>query len=240
MKTALQMETPSTTTEPGPRRAVFDSAPEILTEIYQNDVNMAVWQRPSPGSAIPETQLLTEKGFGNYRSTLSVTDLHNLERKLPNHAVYAMLSADILLLADMFSCLFELQGVGLRITALTQAMCPKFHVDRVPCRLITTYMGTGTQWLPQHCVDRSRLGPGSGKPNDAESRLHPSAQATQTLAPGDVALLKGESWEGNEGAGLVHRSPTVEPNRHRLLLTLDFASPSGQSSRTRDQSRAER
>ncbi|MEO0368785.1 MAG: DUF1826 domain-containing protein, partial [Pseudomonadota bacterium] len=32
----------------------------------------------------------------------------------------------------------------------------------------------------------------------------------------------GESWIGNEGAGLVHRSPTPPTNKRRLLLTLDF------------------
>lgn len=38
-----------------------------------------------------------------------------------------------------------------------------------------------------------------------------------------VGLMKGENWEGNEGYGLVHRSPiptAVQP--HRLLLTLDM------------------
>ena len=31
-------------------------------------------------------------------------------------------------------------------------------------------------------------------------------------------------WSGNEGAGLVHRSPKVESvNQKRLLLTIDFS-----------------
>ncbi|WP_428354217.1 DUF1826 domain-containing protein [Methyloprofundus sp.] len=36
------------------------------------------------------------------------------------------------------------------------------------------------------------------------------------------ALLKGERWEGNENAGLVHRSPAINEGERRLLLTLDF------------------
>jgi len=59
--------------------------------------------------------------------------------------------------------------------------------------------------------------------SDADSGLYTSADAIQTLAIGDVALLKGEHWEGNEGAGLVHRSPMVEAGQQRVLLTLDFA-----------------
>jgi hypothetical protein len=42
----------------------------------------------------------------------------------------------------------------------------------------------------------------------------------QTLQAGDVALLKGENWQGNEGAGLVHRSPSGQQGR--LLLSLDW------------------
>jgi len=45
------------------------------------------------------------------------------------------------------------------------------------------------------------------------------------LLPGDVALLKGELWEGNEGAGMVHRSPSMNPGDRRLLLSFDFLSP---------------
>ena len=42
------------------------------------------------------------------------------------------------------------------------------------------------------------------------------------LACGDVALLKGEKWLGNEGAGLVHRSPSQGNGERRLILTLDW------------------
>ena len=35
--------------------------------------------------------------------------------------------------------------------------------------------------------------------------------------------LKGELWEGNETAGLVHRSPALAKDERRLLLTLDFS-----------------
>ena len=101
-------------------------------------------------------------------------------------------------------------------------MCPRFHVDRVPCRLVTTYAGKATQWLAHDRVDRSKLGPGSeGKP-DAESGLYTNVEDIQQLQQGDVALLKGECWEGNEGAGLVHRSPQLTAGTGRLLLTLDF------------------
>ena len=71
-------------------------------------------------------------------------------------------------------------------------------------------------------IDRSKLGYGNeGKP-DSESGLFISEDSIQQCATGDVALLKGESWEGNDGAGLVHRSPYKEGSYKRLYMTIDF------------------
>jgi hypothetical protein len=44
------------------------------------------------------------------------------------------------------------------------------------------------------------------------------------IASGDVALLKGEKWHGNEGFGLIHRSPQLAAGERRLILTLDWLS----------------
>lgn len=42
------------------------------------------------------------------------------------------------------------------------------------------------------------------------------------MACGEVALMKGERWQGNEGRGLVHRSPALSAGQRRLILTLDW------------------
>ena len=42
------------------------------------------------------------------------------------------------------------------------------------------------------------------------------------LDTGHVALLKGEGWSGNEGNGLVHRSPHKNIKYDRLYMTIDF------------------
>jgi hypothetical protein len=101
-------------------------------------------------------------------------------------------------------------------------MCPRFHVDRVPCRLVSTYHGIATEWLPHNKADRSKLGMGSNGLIDRQSGLYKNDEDIQKLNFGDVALLKGECWEGNEGAGLIHRSPSVAENEKRLLVTIDF------------------
>ncbi len=88
--------------------------------------------------------------------------------------------------------------------------------------MVTTFQGSATEWLPHKVVDRSKLGHGSKGIPDEESGLFRNSGDIQQLNTGDVALLKGELWEDNEGAGLVHRSPSLMTGEQRLLLTLDI------------------
>ncbi|NRA59762.1 MAG: DUF1826 domain-containing protein [Psychrobium sp.] len=200
------------------------SDPQILTNIYQELPNMVIWQRTLPATLTAGINdlLLSDKPVKIVTALTPKNALFELHHELKGFACAKALSENITLLVDMFCCLFELKRVGLRLTTLKDAMCPRFHVDRVPCRLVTTYAGTGTQWLPHSTVDRSKLGTGNQGLTDELSGLYPHPNSINQLACADVALMKGESWQGNENAGLVHRSPCHGVNDQRLLLTLDF------------------
>jgi Protein of unknown function (DUF1826). len=146
----------------------------------------------------------------------------SLKKALGHTDAATLLSKDILKLVEMFCCLFGLKQAGLRLIALDTAMCPNFHVDRVPCRLITTYQGIATEWIPHLAADRSKLGLENQRNSNDTSGLVNCKTDIQKLKKGDVALLKGEAWEGNQGAGLIHRSPQLLSEKYRLMLTLDF------------------
>lgn len=194
---------------------VFGKQADVLTGIYEPHVNMVVWQR-----SLPETlQLAIEQGL-NEGLTLNVSEeipvasaLRALQTNYSLSQWDAALSEDVAVLVDMFGCLFDTELVGLRLRTLNSAMCPKFHFDRVPCRLVMTYNGTGTQWLAnEHIViEHGRL---VCDPDSHSGNIN-------TLQKGEVALLKGSIWEGNEQTPLVHRSPQVNSEESRLLLTLD-------------------
>lgn len=203
--------------------AVYGDDPTALTAVYREDTNIAVWQR-SLGGEIETgvaSMIASKPGFELARR-VTPQQAGALIEELPGVSGIGALGRDVAELVDMFCCLFECRYAGLRLAVLSRAMCPRFHVDNVPCRLVTTYRGPATQWLPHDRVDRARLGAGSNGKPDAESGLYSSPGSIRELSPGDVALLKGELWDGNEGAGLVHRSPGVADGESRLLLTLDM------------------
>lgn len=199
--------------------------PTIWASIYEQDINIALWQRPhSVAIAESVNAILAHETFSQLQCVLAAQDAEQqLAQQLPYFEHRTALLEDIALLTDMFACLFDLDAVGLRLKVLDTPMCPKFHVDRVPCRLVTSYAGPATEWAPHELVDRSKLGSGSNGLSDESSGLLQHSSHIQRMRTGDVALLKGESWKGNEGSGLLHRSPGINPGQKRLLLTLDFA-----------------
>lgn len=206
------------------RSVIKSGEPRVLTNIYREDTNIVVWQRKLSGTLRQAVDGFL-KAHTNFETSMTVTPqsaLLSVSEALGDRD-QSELSENITELVDMFCCLFEIKRAGLRLAILDRAMCPKFHADKVPCRLVTTFQGVATEWLPHQVVNRSKLGVGSqGKP-DHESGLYQNHHDIQQLNCGDVGLLKGELWEGNENAGLVHRSPALPDSERRLLLTLDFS-----------------
>ena len=200
---------------------------EVFSDIYRDDINIAIWQRKLSDQLVwAANEILKTHARLEIAEVVTATSAHaKLCKALGESDAIKVLSDDITLLVDMFCCVFDLKKAGLRLTALDRAMCPRFHFDRIPCRLVTTFHGVATEWVPHQLVDRSQLGAGNQGKSDEQSGLFQSIDDIRQLNQGDVALLKGEFWQDNEGAGLVHRSPVQgqgSVNERRLLLTLDF------------------
>ena len=197
---------------------------DVLADIYQENTNIVVWKRSLTDKLLEASNIVLSTNpdleislVVSPQDTVSV-----LQGRLNSSKMIMILIEDIHRLVNMFCDLFDLKRVGLRLTSLKHAMCPRFHVDNVPCRLITTYQGIATEWLSHSDADRSKLGIGNeGKP-DSQSGIYQDESDVQQLSQGDVALLKGEAWLGNEGKGLIHRSPQLYDQASRLILTIDF------------------
>lgn len=200
--------------------------PGVFADIFQDSHNIAIWRRNLPSDLQLDVKSLLASGKSLQISlTLSPQNCRaGLKGALQNHENTNALVEDISMLVDLYCRLFGLKDARLRLTALDRVMCSRFHVDNLPCRLVTTYLGCGTQWLPHETVDRTKLGKGNNGLPDELSGIYRSAGDIQQLTNGDVALLKGARWEGSGPFALVHRSPRPKPGETRLLLTLDFVS----------------
>lgn len=207
-------------------RTVVSKSFVDLTRIYEDGVNLCLVERPLP-AAIESFIHQACKQFGKLELSQPVNpdqfDFASLWPQASQIPGYRAWLDDVELLTSAFCELFGLKQAGLRLRTLQNAMCPRFHVDRVPARLICSYGGIGTEWLPEYALDRQKLGMGSGGLPDEHSGLIIDPTAIRRMPAYAVGLMKGEAWEGNEGQGFVHRSPTptaVQPRR--LVLTLDM------------------
>ncbi len=199
------------------RETRFSTEAEILTDIYDERCNLAVWQRQLSleiegylQQVLSSEQRINLKTLFTCQPGMEQAVRESLEQILPDAAGRDVLVADILQLMDMYECLFEPRMIGVRLASLQQAMCPKFHVDYLPARLVTTYKGSGTQWIKDSATGGPRI------PTE-------NPENYEQLNTGDVALLKGDGWFDNEGLGIVHRSPPVQAGTQRLFLSLDWA-----------------
>ncbi|OLU32977.1 DUF1826 domain-containing protein [Pseudomonas sp. PA27(2017)] len=207
-------------TKPAPLQ-VSSERIDVLGEALRDEVNLAVWQRQLPEHLATFASSLLAQGEPLAESlSIELADpeaepvLHGLlggYSDLPGQAAFL---ADVAWLVRAYACLLDARRIGLRLRALDGAMCPRFHVDHVPLRLITSYAGPGSQWLAEGDLPRQLLG---------GTQALPKANAMiEQIGCGHVALVKGERWVGNEGRGLIHRSPALPAGERRLLLTLDW------------------
>ena len=205
---------------PASRQALGEDI-QVLTEVLRDEVNLAVWQRRLPAQVGGFAAALLARGETLAQSMAlelatpdSVPDLDGLVAQYADLPGQAAFLADVAWLVRAYACLLDAERIGLRLRVLDKAMCPRFHVDHVPLRLITSYAGVGSDWLEEGAMPRSGLGQAGAEPQDETLIRH--------LDTGHVALAKGEKWQGNEGRGLIHRSPQPPAGQRRLLLTLDW------------------
>eukprot|EP00466_Bigelowiella_natans_P009815 jgi/Bigna1/137875/aug1.41_g12583 len=113
---------------------------------------------------------------------------------------------------------FSPSGSGtLTLQVVRKTLCPKFHMDWNYLRLLTTYHGKGTEWLPEETTNRCCLG-------TMNERIVKDRSKVRRLQTFDVGIFKGAHSENQIPIkGIVHRSPEVEkPEEKRIILRIDL------------------
>lgn len=194
-----------------------------LAPILAPDTNCVHIRRSLPGDWSTDfARLVTGPAF-ELRRKIHARDprVSEVLSELPAGGARAHLARELRSLVPQFSELTDRRHLKLKIAVVDTDACQKFHTDYVLLRLLITYLGPGTEYVPDAGVAREHL----RQPvplEEANAAIVPDPRLVRRAQPGDILLLKGEAWPGNADRGAVHRSPAIQGTGiRRLVLSLD-------------------
>ena len=144
----------------------------------------------------------------------------NISKNLINKSFYKTWIQDMANISKVYCHILNTDTICLSLD--TSRSCKRYHIDNVPVRLLVTYHGKGTEWIPSNASDYSAYY--DGKKND---KIIKDSSAIQFMKTWDIAIFKGNKFTGNE-KGILHRTPDAALNSPSLLMRLDdpsFFSP---------------
>jgi len=198
------------------KNCVEGIAPEVLKNIHQNDINIAIYHRDVSVLEKEIDSLLTRDiqldSCGNIDTIL------NEVSKVIEQEEYQLILQDIRNLLELFKETTNAKRFRLLLATINSNMCRKFHMDVNDLRMLCTYSGPGTLWLTEDNVDRKALEAYRDNQSIVIDDNH-----IQQVETGSVLMLKGTIYPKEGTKGAVHRSPTIEESgERRLLLRIDI------------------
>ncbi len=195
--------------------------PEDLTAITREGVNLAYVAREMPAcvadffdglegeAAAPQTRIVATHQARDAIARFVATSWPEptLGRQ---HFVQ-----DLALLTETFARITRARRVRIRIDRNPGFRDHQFHADPTRLRLVTGYRGTGAEWLPNAAVERDDFD------EKALSLFGADEREARCLGRFWVGMMKGESWPGNKGNGLVRRPCPSGADSDAIIVTLD-------------------
>ncbi|MEO1588427.1 MAG: DUF1826 domain-containing protein [Bacteroidota bacterium] len=192
--------------------AAIDTDPNVLQDIHAASKNIAIYQRNIALLKNELHQLATQtiecRASGTIDNVLGKVQAYLVSTS----GAYPFLLDDISELLGLFQKVTKASTFRLLLSTVSTNMCRKFHSDINNLRMLCTYIGPGTRWIPDEAIDL-----------DAMARKEDTAidlQKVQQAGTGEVVVLKGALYPGANP--ILHRSPTIEEKgERRLLLRID-------------------
>ncbi|MEM9685708.1 MAG: DUF1826 domain-containing protein [Bacteroidota bacterium] len=188
---------------------------EVLQDIHLPSKNIAIYKRSinSLKTELADVEARTVE----CRVSGTVEEILSLLQDYFNHhhlECFSLLN-DISELLELFERTTKSSSFRLLLATVSTNMCRKFHTDINDLRLLCTYIGPGTLWLPNEAVNHKALEVGGTDP-----KIVLDQQQVQQVHTGDVVILKGTLYP--EVNPILHRSPSIEKTgERRLLLRID-------------------
>jgi hypothetical protein len=199
---------------------------DAAERIVHGDVELVSWFRALPPRLDAHLTDWAQRDRPEFDHVLS-TQRYDLSAATSglDASVREWLTADIAYLLGRLAQLSEARHLRVWFGAVRSDQCRRFHVDYVRYRLITTYVGPGTEWVPEHALCREALAHPQDCPCDANEAIVRDPSEIRHAMAGEVLVLRGAHHRS--GLGAVHRSPPIEgTGRVRVVLIASTVDPS--------------
>ena len=188
---------------------------EILNFPKDSDLLAILYRNKPQGADIFFKKLMqnTLRIIGDVSKKSSREDIQYLlegaiPKELKDDPLYQVWVSDMAEVCEIFCTTLGSDSVDFCLS--TGRGCRRYHIDHVPMRLLVTYAGKGTEWIPDHAADRNAFF--SGAPNE---KIIKDPSKRQYMNTWDISIFRG----GPEG--LLHRTPDEALDDKSILLRLD-------------------
>ena len=206
--------------------------PSVLAEIVRPGVSICLWEREPPREVAQflanyvKSQASLELDFVLKPEDLAATSsvIAKIFGNSPTDLVLQDWLNDIDFLVKQFREIAACSPVRVRLLRVIDTACSVFHVDHLSLRLLCTYHGAGTQWVPASEAQAAQLGLRGRSIKQANEAIVPNPGSIRSLSPWHVALIKGSGFAGDPESALIHRShPQCCADHARIRLVIDVA-----------------
>jgi hypothetical protein len=219
---------------PVPAHVAVARSASVLSRATRPGVNLAIWLRDVVGGdagrlafdALPPERIavdaVIERSVRGTGASLLPASLRG--------PIRTVLAADIDRLAAMYTRMTGLSAVHVKLNSVDSDECRLFHVDHVHVRLVTTYVGPGTDWLEDSSARREHLGGrGLARPATVDAinnAIVSDWTRVHRLPRFAVAAFRGTHNHNHDPTpGIVHRSPPIAGTGiTRLRLVVEASS----------------
>ncbi len=195
-----------------------------LGTFYTDNSYLSIVKRNEPQKSDSFFKELLTKPFNIQIKVFKNSILDNIQdvlnnviaKKLINNSFYRIWVRDMAKISKIYCNILNTDNICFSLE--TARSCKRFHIDNVPVRLLVTYYGIGTEWIPSNACDYSAYY--DGKKNN---KIIKDTSAIKFMKTWDVAVFKGNKFRGRE-EGILHRTPDAALHLPSLLMRLDNSS----------------
>ena len=136
-----------------------------------------------------------------------------IQKKVQDHIFYYKWVKDMSEVCILYCDIIKKNSLNFSLK--TSRGCKRYHIDNVPLRLLITYYGKGTEWLPRDACNYSAYYNG-----ESNEKIIKIKNRSKFVKPWSIAVFRGQQFkEGTEA--ILHRTPNEALHKKSLLMCLD-------------------